>query len=452
MATPQPTHYSAPAGRPLAAGRLIYPHATLDLIAAAPPNAWIRLNTNRFVDAASPADSRWVTGGSGPESPQAIMRSWAGVAWDNRRQQLVLWGGGHANSWANETYVWSAFTREWSLAYYCTDVVMSPGRPVDGNHSPQSSHTYSSNQYLPILDRFFTGGGAEQPGGAAMRVWDGDTAIRFAGGYTLDMSLAGQGFVGGLPDSNCKHGTWAGISLPGARAWKLRDFWDGRDVNAPAWLQPSRIEHGAAVTEENGHDVMYAVITSRLFRIEFVDDDPEHDLVSQVAGYEPDQHTNGATAYDPVRKLLVIPTGNSTSRRLNFVDRKAVPHLGMPWSYVASYPDEVALGYMGAHHKYGGIAHYPPGDCFVYWHKGRQPFLIHPPNGNPTPTTGWTLTRPVMDTETEAPPDDESSTNTVGVSGKFRYAAELGCCLAVRGDNDGNVWALKLAGWTDPRG
>lgn len=449
MANPQPTTYSAGAGKILAAGQQIYPHASLDLIAAAPENSWIKLNTNTFQSAWSPADSRWMTGGNAAEGPDAITRCWASFGWDSNHSRLVIWGGGHANSWANEVYTWSAHTRQWAHAFYCTDMVTALGKPVDGNNSPVSSHTYANNVYLPILDRFFIGGGAAQPGGGPFRVWDGDTPAGFAGGFTLDLALAGQGFVGGLTGSNCTHGTWTGKVIPGAKAWKLRDFWDGRSAQAPTSLQPSRIEHGAIVTEENGHDVMYGVIASRMYRVEFVDDNQENDIISMVAGYDPYQYTNGAAAFDPVRRIIAMPTGSTTNRRLNFVDLKVAPDLGASWPYVASYPDEVALGYMDVHHKYCGFAHYPAGDCFVYWRNGRQPFLIHPPAGNPTPTTGWTISKPAMDAGTDAPPEIEQ--DTYYVSGKFRYAPDLGCCIAVRHEYNGDVWALKLAGWTDPR-
>lgn len=451
MANPQSLTYRALAGKSMAGGRFLYPHEVLDLIAAAPENSWVQLNANTFQDAWSPVDSRWISGNNSPEGPDAIMRSWASIGWDSKRSRAVLWGGGHANSWANEVYTWSAYTRRWAHAFYCTDMVTAVGRPVDGNNSPVSSHTYANNFYLPILDRFFTGGGANQPGGTTMSVWNGNTTVGYAGGFTLDLALAGQGFVGGLTGSNCKHGSLSGLDFPGARAWKLRNFCDGRLAVLPSTVNPSKIESGVAHAVENGHDVLYMVILSCVFRVEFVDDDPDNDVITQVAGYDPSRYTNGAVAYDPLRKIFAMPTGDTTSRRLNFIDLKKAPNLSAAWPYVVSYPNEVALGYLGSngHHKYCGFAYYPPGECFVYWYKGRQPWIIRPPDDDPTPTTGWTLTRPTMYAGASAPPEIE--TDAMGVCGKFRYAEDLGCCIAIRGDYAGNVWALKLAGWTDPR-
>lgn len=46
MANPTPLTYSAPAGVRIGGGRDVYPHASLDLIAAAPENSW--LNTIRL--------------------------------------------------------------------------------------------------------------------------------------------------------------------------------------------------------------------------------------------------------------------------------------------------------------------------------------------------------------------------------------------------------------------
>ena len=436
----------------------------LDLIAAAPDNSWVQLNTNTFQSAWAPADLRQIypySGGVQPESPSAIIGKWGSIGWDSNRGRLVLWGGGHANIGLSEVYTWSCATRQWQLAFATTRLYQVDSYPTyrnvnNGNSGPISSHTYANNNYLPIIDRFYTGGGAGVGNGGSLPVWSGDTRLRDAGGYTLDLTLAGQGYVATATGENIKYGAYASVDLPGANAWKLRDWGainSATQTTGPSGNQLVRIESGTAYAEEGGKDVLYWVGNDRLWRTVFNDDTPANDQITQWTGLQNARESNGAIAYSPDHQIVLIPNGRRTDQRLFFfVDLKLGPNTSVGWTSIFSMTGDSASGFIGANGltTSSGIAYDQHKGAFVLWMKGRQPWLIYPPSGNPTPNTGWSVVGPTMDTGTTCPTDTLDA-NDSGVIGKFKYAPDLRCCVAVEGITNGNVWALKLAGWTDPR-
>ena len=98
------------------------PNALLNLIAAAPANSWMKANLNTFESTWQPVDFR-APFGSGVSNPFATINCWASFGWDDINYRLILWGGGHANSNANEVYSWSALTQNWTLSFSAADVV-----------------------------------------------------------------------------------------------------------------------------------------------------------------------------------------------------------------------------------------------------------------------------------------------------------------------------------------
>lgn len=444
------------------------PTEALDLIAAAPDNSWVKLSSNTFESVWAPADLRQVypySGGAQADSPSRILGRWGSMGWDHNNHRLVVFGGGHANINLNEVYSWSAVTRQWSLSFASTAMAQVEAtyptyRPTDGNSSPVSSHTYGNNNYLPILNRFYTGGGASYNRAAALTVWDGNTRLRDSGGYSLDMTLAGQGYVASSTGSNIKYGTYATTDLPGANAWTMHDWGPSNAAlfntgpDGPSANQISRIEAGTAYAEEAGKDVLYWTGNQRLWKTVFTDSNPANDVVTQLSGLQNARESNGQIAYDLTRQLVLIPNGRDTSvRKFYFCDLKVTPDLDTGWQSITSLTGEGATGFLSDSGltTSSGIAYDANLDKFVLWMKDRQPWLITPPAGNPTPTTGWTVTGPTMDTGTTCPPGGTLDLNDSGPVGKFKYASDLGCCVAIENIFDGNVWALKLAGWVDPR-
>ncbi|GEM_PF-2845338 len=104
----------------------------------------------------------------GTNGTESVMLAWSGGAFDNKRDRLIIWGGGHGNYSGNEVYVFDVNTLKWSR-------VSDPSLNVGGDEqsglypdgNPRSRHTYNYVQYVPSIDRFCTfGGGAMYPTGA----------------------------------------------------------------------------------------------------------------------------------------------------------------------------------------------------------------------------------------------------------------------------------------------
>lgn len=490
MATPASDSYTAPAGQAIYAGRWAgprvsgdvvadsggvggsassddgLPHALLDLIAAAPDGSWIMASTgNAYDDVWPPADYRPLFG-SGPSNPSKTIKAWSSFAWDDVNHRLILWGGGHANSNANEVYDWSAHTLSWRLAYWPTDVVTVTGgsgiEPVDGPlNTPQSSHTYSNQFWLPVLQRFVTFGGAASSSGGSFAVRaDGSDPARNIPAYFLDMSLAGLGYVGGTTGSNPQRGTSAGVSLTGAGAWSVRDWnLDHADPTGAIAEWGARTNGGGDVTIEGGHDVVYFRCgAGHLYRVEFVDLDYKSDVVTRV-GQDWDASSGPqGKAYDSNNKIFAqlysadepihgwnLNTAGTTNK--NFVVEDT-GFSGDIADFKAQMADSATFG----------LAYDERRGYFVAWQRGGSVYAIEPPASLADLTTGWTITklssdslspRPVTVAEMAAASDENADR---GVCGKWKRSASLDVYIGLQDAVEGKVWMFKPAGWVDPRG
>lgn len=464
-------NYSIPSGGNLYAG---VPAPALDrplsLIAAAPENSWVELTANRFDDAWSPADLRRAypyDGSASTDSPARIMGAWSSAGID-AAGNVVIVGGGHANVMLGDVYQWDSSTGLWRCAFFGSRLSLVDSYPryrsVDVNKTPVSAHCYGNNNWLPTLGLLYTGGGACAGDGGPHRVWGGtgnNERLRDAGGYTLSMTEAGTGKVAGETGSNVKYGAYASTDIDGAEAWKLRDWvaLNGELASTgPSGVEVGRIEQGTAVgVPEGGRDCLYFEANGRMWKA-LIDANPANDTITRLTGLQNGlNNNNGALAFSPAHQVLLRPNGGTASggrndRRFFFVDLKDVS-TSSGYKQITSLSNEDVTGFLSdtGLSKSCGVAYDPLLGKFVLWSRGRQPYLVNVPSGDPTPTTGWSVEAPTMDTETDAP-SLTLETDDSGVIGKFKYAANLRCCIAVQGLTAGKVWALKLAGWTDPRG
>ena len=458
MANPVPVSYSSTVQK-VGGGREIFPNASLDLIAAAPENSWVKLNATTYNSAWPPVDYRAPYGG-GTSNPATIIGAWSGFAWDSKRSRLLLWGGGHANSSGNELFSWDATTRQWSVGLYPSDVIPTVGASaydtVDGaRKSPLSSHTYASNHYLPTLDRMVVFGGAAHStgGGMVLREPPGAASppLRDVGCYTVQPGLLGLGFVGGDSGSNPHRNTTVGVNLPGARAWEMRD-WASPDAQG-FWKFGARTNSGVDVRQESGVDVAYALFASNAWRIAF-SPDWRNDVITKAGNYWSEtQDTLRAVALHN-RANIFVSTGNAT-KPLTFWDLDYAGPANNDKSVRAeNLGGPGAASFLSETINKAGMAYDPVRDRLLVWFDGGRIYEITVPVGKPAPTTGWTaavLVDPVSprpQTPAEMGPTNAGS----GVTGKWRYAPDLDAFIGLQHKIDGNVWAFKPAQWQDPRG
>jgi hypothetical protein len=161
-----------------------------------------------------------------------VISCWCGGAFDTKRNQLVVWGGGHGQYSGNELYGFDVDLLKWERY---NDPSNPPARDVpyasDGN--PCSRHTYNYLQYLPSTDHFYTFGGAAfyYSGGTGTnkvdrfdydsKAWDTDISQVPSGGtgYSFSAVDAKTGFA-------WTHGGYSSGRLcmynPYTNAWALR--------------------------------------------------------------------------------------------------------------------------------------------------------------------------------------------------------------------------------------
>lgn len=460
--------------------------ATLDLILAAPAESWIKLNAGMNTLSSQFPTSDLANGSLGPSDSRRIQGAWPSFGWDSNSHRLVIWGGGHANAAVNEVYEWRADDRQWHMAFYPSEMVQVGSAPryrsSDFNSTPVSSHTYGNNNYLTVLDRFFTFGGGAYGDGGVLGVYNASvpgyqSPLRAAGCYTLDMTQAGTGKMAGATGSNRHVGAYASTDIPGADAWQLRD-WFGQaygHASRPSWFGSNFDQHincGTAATVEGGKDVLYYSAGSgtprHLIRVVFTDSNPVNDVQTYICAQgvdNPGARGQGPIAIDTVRRVVIKnngPVSPTAGNVIEFCDLKRTWGATNGWRFAtlagADLAEFLAVSLMNA-----GMVYNPIKGCFVIWAMGRQVWEIYPPdsaayidnsNANLTADTGWSVVKAAMDTGSTAPRStyvSDPNLGETGTLGKFRWADDMRCAVATFGNADGEVWAYKPAGWTDPR-
>jgi len=460
MATPTPTTYYSQVQK-FGGGREVFPSLTLDKIASVADGEWVQLNENLYSECWAPVGLRTL------QSPSNMFRAWSSFAWDKKRHGFWLWGGGHANYTGNEVYFWSAVDGLWRRAFLGSRWRTFPSAiyaetstytDINGSSVPVSAHTYSNNIFIPILDRFVTFGGATQGDAIANSVIEGDVVIREAGCFTLQPDLAGLDFVGGAPGTNMQGPGYETAVMPGARAWEMRDWFldNASAIAAAGSTTRGHVNTGAVYREENGHDVLYFLMGSSysrgLFRAELVDHDYRNDIVTRVSSSALDENgTEGTIGFDTDKNVVLEITRVPRANRGQFVDLKRTWGSTNQWQKIAVFAGDAAVvsEFLADCTNKQGVAYDPVNQQFVLWERGRNVWGVTAPEGNPTPTAGWTVTK--LSVDTGAAPDPTWDNNMSGTHGKWKWASDLRCFIGATHTVQGNVWAWRPHGWTDPR-
>ncbi len=215
------------------------------LLAGAAAGSWVKASTG----GAGTFEQAWGTDqGAGTGGPKSIVAAWSSFAWDSNSNNLLLWGGGHANYGGNEMYIWNgagAKAGQWSrgsLASALTQVDrVVPGNTtgttqVDVRHffvtdraAPQSAHTYDNNVFLANNNMFMTFGGATYDSGYGFETLnaDGQTARR-AGAWMWDPTKANANLTGGMQGSANNPGA------AGGQMWtnRIESIASGSDIGS----------------------------------------------------------------------------------------------------------------------------------------------------------------------------------------------------------------------------
>jgi hypothetical protein len=201
---------------------------------------------------------------------EAVMSAWSGASYDHARDRLIVWGGGHADSFYNNVFVFDVGPMTWSrltelpagatgetatpamwdnLAETCgyypsvealdiptediVDGYIDPAvchRPdIEAQldlQQPRSSHTYGKSVYLPTTDELFYLGGGYFPGAQTTSPWG--FRYSFATGSWSETAER-PGFMGrGMAAVDAVGDVWYAVDGGGpfARYRPADDAWD----------------------------------------------------------------------------------------------------------------------------------------------------------------------------------------------------------------------------------
>lgn len=425
------------------------PQAVID----APPNSWIKLNVNRFVDA-------WAPGGLTPYHTKAVIEAWSSFAWDGNRGNIILWGGGHANYHGNEVYLWSSETGLWSRGSLSSSVVADANvharfETVDGPmHSPISMHTYDGNMFLPRLDRFVVFGGPQyNQGGHGADRYDANGNRRWTGPYLWDPAKADPWKTGGLNGSHIISTAYPVDAIQGGGMWQNRDSWP---QGIPAGSDRMFATNFAAYADENGQDVLYLSGTGGLWRYTIhALDDPSQDRYELMGRFNGGLHPHGAGTFNPARRLWVELRGSD----FLYYDLSSPDiALGRIFNDRIVYADAADQGAFTlgswAWPTLGdrfGLEYDPPRDRFLLWEGTNELWELKAPDD--LAAGHWTLKR-LTPPITNTPYPDRIADSVLsgggyytwtGTAGKWKYIAEWDVFIGLYHPIRGDIWVYKPA-------
>jgi hypothetical protein len=425
--------------------------ALVDEIASLPEGGWLRVNTNRYDEVWTPPDLR-PSSGALLSTPSKIIQAWSSFAWDCRRGDILLYGGGHANYSGNDTYRWRATTRRWERMSLPSDIRvdgMGNTTAIDGPFAaPPAAHTYDNNIYLPFIDRFLVLGGSAWNNGGAFEMQTGPDTERITGPYVFDLRLADGARVGGTTGSQVNPAAHPGIL--GGLMWQNRDLY----TLLPVSTLPSNHTSGSTAYAGAGNsDVV--LFTARqglgtaqhLFRYELVDaDDASKDTVARIGRFLGGQTGRGAGTYDPDLNVFVRTVIGSTASNFYYWDltKAGVDNPSVIFSpFDSSGEWRLDRGY--------GMDFDPVRGQYLLWGGKADVWSMRAPAT--TSANGWTIDK-MPPASTPATPtssyDGVSLEAGGGVLGKWKYIPEIDAFIGLQDTAAGNVWIYKPTGWVRP--
>jgi len=429
----------------------------LDIIRGMPEGTWKKVNLNSFSEVWTPSDLRPLKQSSNP-TPDKIILAWSSFAWDSKRGDLILYGGGHANYSGNDVYRWRSRSLKWERAALPSEITLFPGvaLPIDGADSaPPSAHTYDNAVYLPIVDRYLNFGGAVYTGGGPYtRPSENDpTLMRHTGPYLFDPSKASPDKVGGTTGSHVKRVN-PFPDIEGGEMWQNRDL----PKNIPdRYSLRSHINGCTAYSPESDlYDVVY--VASRrgggtglsLHRYQITDiHNPALDQYELMGVFWSSPSAQTSCGYDPVRKVF-LKSGTNTKpfqfwdlrpeRTTNRDQQVAMTGTtGTAFiSWIESYTTATGISLPSC-----GLDFDPNRNNFLLWCGGQEVWRItHPETLS---VNGWHFAMEPLGTG-ESPPLNVGT----GILGKWEYIPGFDVFIGLENAVNGNIWLYKPIGWVDP--
>ena len=427
----------------LCAGMAAVPAAAqslFDTANALSDNQWGFLSTNSFRDG-WPSPAQYYPQGSPGEilgTPRSVINAWSSFAWDSKRDQLIMFGGGHGNYSGNEVYLWDGNTGAWGRGSLPSEVTYAAVdyTAFDGSdNAPVSSHTYDNNIYLPNIDRFAVfGGGPFARGEGHFR----DESGLPTGPYFWDPAKADANKVGGTTGSHIRPDQFQDV--------QGGEMWENRHNPIPYWR--GYTSGATAYAEENGKDVAYVDNPVGLWKytVNDINDassdtwEAVGDSVRTLGG----NYSDGPGAIDAEDQLFVRIGATAAGNRFFFYDLSKNDQGTLAPATV--FDPEIIGGEFDTNLSYAGMDYDLVRDRFVVWDEEGQLWELRSPET--IGTEGWELIL-IADVlmSDEGFPVPGSVPNT-GILGKWEYIPDYDIFLGLFDPDDGGVWAYKPEDWS----
>lgn len=417
------------------------------LLAATPAGGWVKANLGAFSDA-------WLlpgTPGALPDqshtNPASVVSAWGSMAWDSKRGNLLVWGGGHANYIGNEMYIWESATGRWTRGSMPSRIEPFTGPGVDprtwlvvDDAAPQSAHTQQSNLYLPVNDMFITYGDMVYNTGAGFQVRDSSGQLVKAGPWMWDPTKANANQVGGTTGSGYDPSAVGG------------NMWLNRATTATGnsgYVNGLFQNNSTAYRTENGQDVVYITKQSQY--------NTWPDLLRYKVG---DVRNGGADTWELVGVSVNAGSGPSAAAidtRANLYVHTAYVVPGLfelnVWDLSKSGATNVDIGInlvLGNGSEFaipeGAAIQYNPADGGLWLWDGVDRGSVYRTqvtyNADGSLATTWVVEK--LASTTAAQPDGDYMR---GVNGHWKYVESLGAFVALddfdTATGDAGVWFYK---------
>jgi hypothetical protein len=360
------------------------------------PDSWKELPATPMADVCPTPTDHYACG--------AVMIAWSGGAYDSSRDRLVVFGGGHNDSWFNNVFTFDLASMAWKR---WTD--MSNG--LTGDTVPEifrdkrieTCGLYPSGATLEIPAAWLTATGYLMPDKCD------DPSIVKQMDPQQPRSVHSYGNVAFSPATERFYNLGSVGLFPSGQSGTTRvmgfDFATGAWVRSAANPQPA---YGASATDASGH-IWYVSQTNLL----------QYDPGLDMWTVEPSSTTGGyapGAAVDTKRNVLVV-TNDGTALATYALGQTGAPRT-----------DATATGFPGQSVA-NSLEYVPSIDRFVTWsHQGRSVSFLDPT------TWQWTTTAPAG--------DDPGAGASNGTYGRFRYSSARGVFMLVNSTTT-NVFLYK---------
>ncbi len=277
-------------------------------ISSLQPGHWYKVPNSHLEDVSpTPFDSR----------VRNVINSWSGGTFDTKRDNFIIWGGGHGDYWGNEIYTFNVDTLKWkrvnnpylpakNFPWGTTATILPDG-------SPGSRHTYDGLVYLPNQDRLWESGGSVWRSGNGVHDTEEFNFNTLKWSHMASAPHAADGVATGYdPVTGHVFMVWCGWLTeynPSANTWTTRgqNSCYGESVGA---IDPVHRKFVVLTSGAGGHAFVYTLTPSGSIS--------RQNLNAVGAGAAIMRNADApGLAYDPAIKKIVGWAGGTTVYALN---------------------------------------------------------------------------------------------------------------------------------------